>query len=62
MGACPAPAEHSRRTAQDIDRLAALIKARGGVLAHDPRTQPWGERDFGMVDPDGFKITISMGS
>ena len=50
------------RTAQDIDRLAALIKSRGGVLAHDPRTQPWGERDFGMVDPDGFKITISMGS
>lgn len=50
------------RTVQDIDRLAALIKARGGVLAHDPRTQPWGERDFGIVDPDGFKITISTGS
>lgn len=50
------------RTVQDIDRLAAVIKARGGVLAHDPRTQPWGERDFGMVDPDGFKITISTGA
>ena len=50
------------RTVQDIDRLAALIKARGGMLAHDPRTQPWGERDFGVVDPDGFKITISAGS
>jgi catechol 2,3-dioxygenase-like lactoylglutathione lyase family enzyme len=49
------------RTAQDIDRLAALIKARGGVLAHDPRTEPWGERDFGLVDPDGFKITITTG-
>lgn len=50
------------RTAQDIDRLAALIKARGGVLSHEPRTQPWGERDFGLVDPDGFKITISVGA
>lgn len=49
------------RTVQDIDRLAGVIKARGGVLAHDPQTQPWGERDFGMVDPDGFKITISTG-
>ena len=49
------------RTAQDIDRLAALIKSRGGVLAHDPRTEPWGERDFGLVDPDGFKITITTG-
>jgi uncharacterized glyoxalase superfamily protein PhnB len=50
------------RTVQDIDGLAAQIKARGGVLAHDPQTQPWGERDFGLVDPDGFKITISTGS
>ena len=49
------------RTAQDIDRLAALIKSRGGVLAHEPKTEPWGERDFGLVDPDGFKITITTG-
>lgn len=49
------------RTVQDVDRLAAVIKARGGVLAHEPKTQPWGERDFGLVDPDGFKITISSG-
>jgi len=49
------------RTAQDIDRLAGVIKSRGGVLAHEPRTQPWGERDFGLVDPNGFKITVSTG-
>jgi lactoylglutathione lyase len=49
------------RTVQDVDQLAAVIKARGVVLAHDPKTQPWGERDFGLVDPDGFKITISSG-
>ena len=47
------------RTVQDIDRLAALIKSKGGVLSHEPQTQPWGERDFGMVDPDGFWITFS---
>ncbi len=46
-------------TAQDIDRLAAVIKSRGGRLTHDPMDQPWGVRDFGVVDPDGFKITIS---
>ena len=49
------------RTVQDVDRLAALIKARGGMLAHEPQTQPWGERDFGLADPDGFRITISSG-
>jgi uncharacterized glyoxalase superfamily protein PhnB len=48
-------------TAQDVDRIAALVKSRGGVLAHEPQTQPWGERDFGLVDPDGFNITITGG-
>jgi len=50
------------RTVQDIDRLAALIRAKGGVLSHQPQTQPWGERDFGVVDPDGFRITFSSGA
>lgn len=50
------------RTVQDVDRLAAVIKAHGGVLTHDPKTESWGERDFGIVDPDGFKITISAGA
>jgi len=50
------------RTVQDIDRLAALIKSKGGVLSHEPQTQPWGERDFGVVDPDGFRITFSSGA
>jgi lactoylglutathione lyase len=47
-------------TAQDIDKVAAGIKARGGTLLHDPRTEPWGERDFGIADPDGFRITVSQ--
>ena len=46
-------------TAQDLDQLARDIKARGGTLDHDPQTQPWGTRDFGITDPDGYKITIA---
>jgi uncharacterized glyoxalase superfamily protein PhnB len=46
-------------TAQDVDMLADGVKARGGRLDHDPQTQPWGERDFGITDPDGYKLTIS---
>ena len=48
-------------TAQDVDALAAGIEARGGVLDQPPVTQPWGSRDFAIVDPDGFKISISTG-
>ena len=46
-------------TAQDLDMLAAGIKSRGGRLDHDPQTQPWGTRDFGLTDPDGYRITIA---
>ncbi len=45
-------------TAQDIDKLAAEIKARGGVLDQEPQDMPWGERVFMITDPDGFKLTF----
>jgi len=48
-------------TGQDVDQLAAAVQARGGKLAHEPRDQPWGARDFAVVDPDGFQISISTG-
>jgi uncharacterized glyoxalase superfamily protein PhnB len=45
-------------TAQDVDRLAERIEARGGRLAERPTDQSWGMRQITVVDPDGFKITI----
>lgn len=41
----------------DIDAFARGIKARGGVLAHEPRND-WGMRAFSIDDPDGFKLTF----
>ncbi|MBI2073153.1 MAG: VOC family protein [Gemmatimonadetes bacterium] len=46
-------------TGQDIDGIAAAIKARGGKLASEPTDQPWGARTFNLVDPDGYKLTVS---
>ena len=46
-------------TVQDIDDLAAEIRARGGTLDSEPADMPWGARVFRMLDPDGFKLTIS---
>ena len=46
-------------SAQDIDQLAANIKARGGELDYEPTDRPWGVRDFAVTDPDGFRISIS---
>jgi lactoylglutathione lyase len=49
-------------TIQDVDRLAAQIRVRGGKLLEEPTDQPWGGRAFGVADPDGFKITIATES
>jgi uncharacterized glyoxalase superfamily protein PhnB len=46
-------------TAQELDQIARDIESRGGTLDHPPQTQPWGTRDFGITDPDGFKITVA---
>jgi uncharacterized glyoxalase superfamily protein PhnB len=45
-------------TDEDVDQLAARIKANGGTLSQEPRDQDWGMRDFAIEDPDGYKITI----
>lgn len=47
-------------TAQNLDALAAEITARGGRLDHEPRTMPWGDRAFGLTDPDGYRLTIAQ--
>ena len=46
-------------TSQDLDALAARVKARGGVLDTEPTDTPFGARIFRLRDPDGFKLTIS---
>jgi catechol 2,3-dioxygenase-like lactoylglutathione lyase family enzyme len=48
----------SCRTAQDIDDVAARIKASGGRLTEEPKDQPWGTRSLSVDDPDGFHLTI----
>jgi uncharacterized glyoxalase superfamily protein PhnB len=45
-------------TEQDIDALAARIKAAGGHLTEEPTNQPWGARSLAVDDPDGFRLTI----
>jgi uncharacterized glyoxalase superfamily protein PhnB len=46
------------QTAQDLDRLAEQITARGGAVDEGPKDMPWGERMFLISDPDGFKLTF----
>jgi catechol 2,3-dioxygenase-like lactoylglutathione lyase family enzyme len=45
-------------TDQNIDEIAAAIKARGGKLDSDPEDMR-GRRAFRLRDPDGFRFAIS---
>ena len=45
-------------TVQDVDAIAARIRAAGHALAEEPKDQPWGGRTLAVDDPDGFHLTI----
>jgi predicted enzyme related to lactoylglutathione lyase len=44
-------------TRQDVTRLAGVIQERGGVIEQAP-DDSHGGRDFTIVDPDGYRISI----
>jgi len=45
-------------TVQDVDAIAARIKARGGKITMEPTDMPWGVRMLRVVDPDGYRLGI----
>ena len=46
-------------TAQNIDEIAARVKAAGFKLDMEPFDTPWKTRQFELTDPSGFKLTVS---
>lgn len=46
-------------TAQNIDEIAARVKAAGFALEVEPFDTPWKTRQFELSDPSGFKLTVS---
>jgi len=46
-------------TVQDLEKVVARIKKNGIVLEQELAEMPWGGRAFSLVDPDGFKLTIT---
>ena len=46
-------------TVQDIDVLAARIRAAGIPIAEGPKDLAWGARGLAVDDPDGYHFSIS---
>ena len=45
-------------TTQDVDAIAARLRAAGHELAEPVKDHSWGARGFAAFDPDGFKLSI----
>ena len=44
---------------QDIDAYYATVVANGGKITEPIVDQPWGDRSFTVVDPDGYQLMFS---
>ena len=44
----------------DADALHAELLARGALVQSEPVSQPWGLREFSVLDPDGNRLTLGQ--
>lgn len=44
---------------QNVDELAARMKAAGFTLDMEPYDTPWKTRHFDLTDPSGFKVSVT---
>ncbi len=44
---------------EDLDALFAHARAAGATVVQEPTDQFWGDRDWGIADPDGYQIFVS---
>jgi len=42
----------------DVDQHFELVKRNGVAPRTEPKTWPWGKREFVVKDPDGYKIVF----
>ena len=46
-------------TTQNLEEIAARVKAAGFALDTEPADTEWKTRQFELTDPSGFKLTVS---
>ena len=43
---------------EDVDALYKAVKSKGATIALELRDEPWGDRHFSIVDPNGVGIDL----
>jgi len=42
----------------DVDVAVQALKAKGIAFRHEPANKPWGQRQAGFKDPEGFDVEL----
>jgi catechol 2,3-dioxygenase-like lactoylglutathione lyase family enzyme len=45
---------------EDVDELVARLRAQGVGVLLEPTDEPWGERNAGVLDPDGYPVYLTQ--
>ncbi|MEQ4206899.1 VOC family protein [Actinopolymorpha sp. B17G11] len=43
----------------DVDGIVERLRSAGYRISTEPNDQPWGVREAGVLDPDGYGLTLS---
>jgi catechol 2,3-dioxygenase-like lactoylglutathione lyase family enzyme len=43
----------------DVDGTVERLRSAGYRISNEPSDQPWGVREAGVLDPDGYALTLS---
>jgi lactoylglutathione lyase len=56
----PGPAGEIVLVVEDVDAVAAALRARGTPLLAEAADRPWGHRTVHVADPDGFVVEFAQ--
>jgi uncharacterized glyoxalase superfamily protein PhnB len=45
-------------TVEDVDEAYAFVTSKGMKPSSEPKDWPWGNREFVLRDPDGYKLVF----
>jgi lactoylglutathione lyase len=45
---------------EDVDDVVSRLRAQGVGVLLEPTDEPWGERNAGILDPDGYPVYLTQ--
>jgi len=43
-----------------VDKVVSCLRAQGVGVLLEPTEEPWGERNAGILDPDGYPVYLTQ--